>query len=335
MNPARATVGLCDRGVDHRAWNTTAYDPDRHQLLWWGGGHVTYMGTDVAHYSVRANRWTIAYPPDMPTEPTGGFYVKAALSFRDRPQIPVHSYRAYAYDPPSGKMFYLDRAYDVAERQWEVAPYPGLRHGGVMHTLLETTPRGAVALSEQGLFRFNARKKAWEKLPWDGPNFGRPWCDGHALCYDSKRDGLWMAHEDVFFYDFKTGKVEKLDVERPKRLGQWALWREQIYIPGADLILLMRRFDETGNITDRKAIAAGEGAHVAFDPQSRRYFEVHLDVEGGQPRDLTWSAALHYEPALGMALLHDGFSGVWALKFDRATASMEESPSQGPATSYP
>ncbi len=309
------------RGVNHRAWNTTAYDPDRHQFLWWGGGHVTYMGTDVGHYSVRANRWTIGYPPDQPTEPTGGFYVKAALSFQDRPQIPVHAYQAYAYDPPSGKMFYLNRAYNVAERQWNPRPYPGLRAAGAMRTLLETTPQGVVALSQHGLFRFNAEEETWEQLPWDGPAFGQAWCDGHGLCYDSKRNGLWMANEEIFFYDLETGKVEKHEVERPARLGRWALWREQVHIPDADLILLMRRFDEEQNIT--RNIRSGVGSHIAFDPNEKKYYSVDLDFEGGNPRELGWSAALHYDPELGVALLHDGSSGVWALRFDRGTARMQ------------
>ncbi|MEX0703329.1 MAG: kelch repeat-containing protein [Planctomycetales bacterium] len=296
--------------VDHRAWNTTAYDPDRQQFLWWGGGHVTYMGTDVAHYSVRANRWTIGYPPDLATEPTGGFYVKAALSFQDRPQIPVHAYQAYAYDPPSGKMFYLDRAYDVASRQWDVDPYPGLEHRGVMHTLLASTPHGVVALSDRGLFRFDAKEKAWKKLPWKSTG-ERVWCDGNGLVYDSKRDCLWYATGDIYKYDFKTGTVEKLDVRRPKRLGEWALWREQAYLPEADLILLMQQFKGPD----------GKEVNVAFDPAARKYYTVALE---GSPRADRWTAALHYDPKLGVALLHDGRSEVWALQFDRNSARMRE-----------
>jgi hypothetical protein len=87
-------------GVKQRDYSYTAYDPDRQQLLYWGGGHVAYMGTEVSHYSVRANRWTIGYSPDLPYEPAGGFFVKASLAFRDdRPQVPIHAYYAYAYDP--------------------------------------------------------------------------------------------------------------------------------------------------------------------------------------------------------------------------------------------
>ncbi|MCX7590281.1 MAG: hypothetical protein N2255_01495, partial [Kiritimatiellae bacterium] len=80
------------------------------------------------------------------------------------------------------------------------------------------------------------------------------------------------------------------------------------------LILLMGRFKGDD----------GKEANVAFDPEARKYYAVDLDFEGGRPRELSWSAALHYDRKLGIALLHDGFSGVWALKFDRKTARMIE-----------
>lgn len=298
------------KGVPRRDWNTTAYDPDRQQFLWWGGGHVTYMGTDVAHYSVRGNAWTLSYAPDLPTEPLGGYYVKAALSFQDRPQIPCHGYQAYAYDQPSGRMFYLNRGYHVAERRWDAAPYPGLQHKGAMNTLLESTPTGVVALSELGLFRFEWKDKAWKKLPWIGSVPLSGWCDGNALCYDSKRDCLWFSPGDsIARYDCKSGTVERVVAKAPKALGQWALWREQVYIPGADLILLMQMFPGPD----------GKPTHVAFDPAANQYYFVDL---GGKPGVGPWSAAIHYDTQLGVALIHDGGSGVWALKLDRKTARM-------------
>ena len=38
----------------------------------------------------------------------------------------MHAYQSYAYDPPSGRMFMLNRAYDVAQRQWLPEPAQGL-----------------------------------------------------------------------------------------------------------------------------------------------------------------------------------------------------------------
>lgn len=298
-----------------RAWNTTTYDYDRQQWLWWGGGHVTYMGTEVAHYSTRTGTWSIGYNPDLPHAPTGGFYVKASLTFHDRPQVPVHAYQAYSYDP-SGNMFMLGNVYNVAERQWLREPFPGLKNKGSMRTLLETTPHGVYALSEAGLFKFEAKEKAWKEQPWNGPKFGAAWCDGHAMCYDAKRDGLWIANEAIFRYDCKTGAVEKLAVNPPKALGKFALWREQCVIPDADLILLMRRFKAPG----------GELKNVAFDIKQQQYFWVDQPFPGKNDQNFSWSEAMVYDPVWKAVLLHDTQhcpGSVWALRFDKATAKLE------------
>jgi Galactose oxidase, central domain len=302
-----------------RAWNTTAYDPDRQQFLLWGGGHVTYMGTEISHYSVRSGLWNISYSPDAPHAPTGGFYVKASLSFASRPQVPVHAYQAYAYDPPSGKMFYLSRAYDVRKGEWDPEPYPGLKSSGCMKTLLETTPHGVFALSGHGLYKFEAKEKSWKKMPWNGPKFGNAWCDGHALCYDSKRDCLWMANSSIFKYDIKSGTVTKSLASKPAVLGKFALWREQVHIPEADLILLMRMFKSPD----------GKMKNVAWDPESGKYHFVELAFNSGgktkvmKKNPFSWSQALHYDRKLKLVLLSTQREPIF-LRFDRKTAKLKE-----------
>jgi len=295
--------------------NTTAYDPERQQFLWWGGGIQTYMGTDVDHYSVRSNHWTLGYAPDLPTEPTGGYYVKAALSFQDRPQVPIEAHRSYAYDPPSERMLFLDRAYDVAERQWDPNPYPGLEHRGCINTRLATTPNGVVAFSELGLFRFEWTQKCWRKLPWNGPSLGGPQYD-HPLCYDSKRDCLWFAKDRILVrYDLKSGYVEKLDLKPPLRLDKLVSCFEWVFIPDADLLLLMQRFKTPD----------GQESNVVFDPNAKKYYAVRLPFSDGKPHKFGGSCALHYDAKLGIALLHDvNGKFIWALKFDRKTAKLTE-----------
>mgnify|MGYP002622833447 FL=1 len=198
-------------------WGTTAYDTDRHQFLFWGGGHATSHENDVAHFSLRGSRWTIGYHPDDPiekvyaTQPT-------PISFQDRVHVPIHAYKAYCYDPTARKMFYFDRAYNPSVRDWEPTPFAGLEHRGPMHSQMESTPHGAVTYSEKGLFRFDAKNIRWKKLPWDGPPFGRIWCDGHCLCYDSRRDCLWFANDkSIVRYDMSTGKAELLEVQKKPR----------------------------------------------------------------------------------------------------------------------
>ena len=307
-------------GAQNR-WGTTAYDTDRHQLLFWGGGHATSQEDDVAHFSVLGGFWTIGYHPDDPIEIVYAS-VPTPLSFNDRVHVPIHAYKAYDYDPMAGLMFYFDRAYNPAVREWEPAPLPGLEHKGPMNSFLAPTPQGAVTYSEKGLFRFDAKAGRWQKLPWNGPAFGPIWCDGHGLRYDSKRDCLWMANDKAIFrYDLATGKAEKLDVKKPKALGQFIFWGEEVYLPDADLILMMKLFKRPD----------GRFANVAWDPGNGRFYWVDLAfIENERPVEFkdspfSWSDALRYDPALKLVLLNNSSARkVWILKFDRKTARMEE-----------
>ncbi|HPD15657.1 MAG TPA: kelch repeat-containing protein [Planctomycetota bacterium] len=301
-------------------WGTTAYDTARHQLLFWGGGHATSQENDVAHFSLRGGCWTLGYHPDDPidrvyaSQPT-------PLSFNDRAHVPVHAYKAYCYDAAAGKMLYFDRAYNPAVREWEPQPFPGLEHRGVMHSFMAPTPRGAVTYSDKGLFLLDAKAGKWNKLPWDGPPFGGIWCDGHGLRYDSKRDCLWFANDkDIWRYDLATGKAAKLGIAKPKALGQFIFWGEQVYLPDADLMLLMRLFTAPD----------GKQRNIVWDPADGRFFWADLKFEAkGKPVEFkdnpfSWSDALCYDPALKLAILNNSSDyKVWVLRFDRNAVKME------------
>jgi hypothetical protein len=278
------------------------------------------MADQVDHYSVRANRWTLSFAPDLPLN-ASYFLARTDVSFRNRPQMPVHPYRAFAYDRPSGKMLYLDRAYDVAARDWDPEPYPGLEHNGVMHSMLEATPQGVVCLSGKGLFRFEWARKSWIKLPWNGAvKPADVWCDGGSVCYDSKRDCLWWGTEDLNRYDLKTGNVERVNVRIPKWM-KFSLVRDPVYVPGADLILVAQNLKRPD----------GTRTHVAFDPAQCKYYAVELPYEEGKTPNLDdwkWNIAQHCDARLGAVLKYVYYNKdlFYALKLDRATLKMTEIP---------
>jgi hypothetical protein len=179
-----------------------------------------------------------------------------------------------------------------------------------------------VCYSDRGLFRFDAKAGKWGKLPWDGPAFGGIYADGHDVIYDSKRDCLWLANDKAIFrYDMASGKAEKLEVKKPKALGQFIFWGEEVYLPDADLILLMNLFKKPD----------GKAGNVAWDPGQCKFYWVDLKfVENDKPAQLkdspfSWSDALCYDPGLKLVLLNNSSAyKVWALKFDRKTAAMVE-----------
>jgi hypothetical protein len=302
-------------------WGTSAYDTDRHQFLLWGGGHATSHENDVAHFSVRGGFWTIGFHPDDPiervyaTQPT-------FLSFNDRVHVPIHAYKAYCYDPTAKKMFYGNRGYDPLVREWVPAPYEGLSWRGPMKSHIRTTPAGAVALSDRGFFRFDAKTNAWRKLPWNGPKPGGMWCDGPCMVYDSKRDCLWVALDKaVYRYDFATGTGQKLTPAKPKVLGRWYLPFESVYIPEADLILNMKLAKGPD----------GRLGNVAWNPRDSKYYWMHLKfVQNGKDvafrkNPFNHSDALAYDPKLKLCLINNSSAQkVWALKFDKAAAKPVE-----------
>ncbi len=301
-------------------WGTTAYDTDRHQFLFWGGGHATSHENDVAHFSVLGSCWTLGYHPDDPIEVVYASQ-PTPISFHDRVHVPVHAYKAYCYDPTAGKMHYFDRAYDPAVREWEPRAYPGLSHRGPMHSHVKPTPHGAVTFSDRGLFRFDAKAAQWVKLPWDGPNPGRIWCDGDSLFHDAKRDCLWLSdRSDVYRYDMATGKAEKVAVTKPKVIGQYTLWGEQVYLPGDDLVLLMRLFPRGGGL-----------GNVVWDPNDGKFYWADLKFVADdkevqfKSNPFSWHDALAYDPELKLVLLNNSSDQrVWAMRFDRKSANLVE-----------
>ena len=300
-------------------WGTSAYDTVRHQFLLWGGGHATSHEDDVAHFAVLGGFWTIGYHPDDPIE---NVYAEqpTPLSFHDRRHVPIHAYRAYTYDPTAGKMFYFDRAYDPLVREWVPAPYPGLDHKGPMHSQMKATPAGAVTFSDKGLFRFDAKAGAWTKLAWNGAKPGGTWCDGPSMTYDSKRNCLWMAFDkDIFKYDFAAGNGEKLTPAKPGAVGKWLLMSETAYEPDADLILAMALAKRPD----------GANGTYAWDPNDGKFYWTNLKfVENGKDapqKGFGFHDAMAYDPELKRCLINSSSTRkVWALKFDRKSANLEE-----------
>jgi hypothetical protein len=219
-------------------------------------------------------------------------------------------------------MFYGSRAYDPLVREWEPKARPGLAWRGVMRSHMEQTANGAITVSSKGLYRYDAKAGTWARLPWKGAKMTSTWCDGPGVCYDSKRDCLWMADRGrIIRYDFATHTATQLKVKAPKAVGRWMLWGEQVHLPDADLILLMRRF----------AKPAGGEANIAWSPADHTYYWLELPyVIDGKPakklgRNFSWHDALAYDPELKLVLLNNSqHRRVWALRFDRKTAKMSE-----------
>lgn len=306
-------------------WGTSAYDTDRHQFMLWGGGHATSHENDVGHFSVLGSFWTLGFHPDAPIEPTYASQ-PTELSFRDRAHVPMHAYKSYAYDPASKKMFYLQFAYDLQAREWESAPSTGLEHRGCMNTHLRSTPKGVVAVSTRGFFRYDPASHSWNKLPLGGEKISDriAWCDGPAMIYDGKRDCFWMFYtNEIYKYDFASGNVSKVEFTKPAALEKGYIfpYGEAVYMPDSDLIL------------SRNPVPRPDGSYspYVFNPNDSKFYWAPMPfIEKGKTQEFkripfNHSDAIAYDPTLKLALINNSSAyRVWVLKFDHTALKLQE-----------
>ncbi|MFB3921893.1 MAG: kelch repeat-containing protein [Terriglobia bacterium] len=92
-----------------RTWGSATFDTDRSQILYWGGGHCGYGGSDVEGYDVAAHTWrSLDLVPEFPERAWDKGVRLAGVTFRGAPWT-EHGRKIYAYDPVSRKMVMMRR----------------------------------------------------------------------------------------------------------------------------------------------------------------------------------------------------------------------------------
>jgi hypothetical protein len=94
------------QGCRGRDWSTSIWDPDRDEILLWGGGHCVRSASTVAHYSPVSGRIVEGFDADESygsNTPADGTLALDS-SVLGRPWISIHNYKHYAYDPKSKLM---------------------------------------------------------------------------------------------------------------------------------------------------------------------------------------------------------------------------------------
>ncbi len=293
-------------GCRQRDWGTAVWDAANQQILLWGGGHCVRSASCVLHYSPASGRIVEGYDADEPysANGSGGF----GSSVLNRPWVGVHGYNSYAYDPPSGLMVtatgYL---YDPARMDWlgeapsgEAPPGSESPLGSFpmqrpfeyrwSSTVLEATPRGAVAWAHHGdrvslwLFEY---PKGWSDLKPKGSLYS-PYCDSEGMTYDTKRDRMILGWGGGYekcgdgtltVFDFKTRALEKLT---PGNLGLGRIHntREMIYDERADWVVFAEPYSP-----EPKSASAAKTYLRIYDCARNKYFL--LDAGSGP------SAAVH------------------------------------------
>ncbi len=115
-----------------------------------------------------------------------------------------------------------------------------------------------------------------------------------------------------------SGKAVKVEVAKPKALGKFYFWSEAVYLPDADLLLLMNLFTRPG----------GKAGNVVWDPNDLKFYWADVKfLEKGKParpRGFSWSDSLRYDPGLKLCVLNNSSARkVWVMRFDRKAAGLE------------
>ena len=114
--PENEWVLLADPGrvAPFRTWGSCAFDTDRGQIIYWGGGHNSYEGNDYDFYDVAEHTW-ISSPviSDYPEHAWNRGVNLAGVTFAGAPWV-RHGRKIFAYDPVSRKVINTKRVYLTA-----------------------------------------------------------------------------------------------------------------------------------------------------------------------------------------------------------------------------
>ncbi|MFO7900065.1 MAG: kelch repeat-containing protein [Planctomycetota bacterium] len=327
----------------NRDWGTQVFDPDRDQILHWSGGHSAYCGTAPAHYSVKLNRWSIGFAPEIPMEhcySAGVGGTRPACTFTGRPFAP-HTYKSYCYHPQSKKLVWLHESkvwvYDPDRREWETerkrTPFYAERHT----TVACPTPHGIAAWAVpagkgvyhgwRGLWLLtDLEENTWKTLvePSKKQLFPVAYGDRHGMCYDSKRDKLYLFHfgrkpkHQICVYDFGAGKAELIEPKGGEGFPSSAsMGREPVYVPGQDVVFLASRVKDKSPVT------------LLYDPAKNAWLRMRPNFDKGKKgRPIRpahgVSCGVMWDPNRKLLWASSSRGHIYVMKFDRATAKVQE-----------
>lgn len=300
LKPNAWTLVKPPRSARVRTWGTAALDTDRHEILYWGGGHCGYTGTDVSHFSLKTLRWTGSYPAEFSPPPEKPFYgmgvnrMVPTFSLGGRPWVP-HARTAYAYDSLCKKMIVTQMlsnvppfdqwtfAYDPVKRDFIRKFNHPFRGSSTFPTMMVPTPHGMICYTQRfgpnpprdpakaGVFRLDSEEMCWIQASSDKSVSNH---EANRIVYDGRRDRLIMVHAGsglaAFSFKQKPSKWQKLKVT-----GKAPGWvRESVYVNKHDVILSQGgawvcKLSE-GNAWEKTGIKAqrtGWNSAVLYDPK--------------------------------------------------------------------
>ncbi len=303
-----------------RDWGTARLDPDRDQIYRWTGGHCADPASQPSTYHPGINRWSIPFVPDIIAGRKG-------MTFTGRPDCANHTYLHYSYDPVSKRLICASQGgtgvYNPDTGDFEFSADQPF-NCQIYETCSTGTSRGVILWGQGGqTWLFDYQAKAWKPFKTSGDR-PRPACDGSAMCYDSKRDAVWIAtfagyqkpSGNMWRLDVKTGECKAMNPANADSIGKGkgmdGSIRESLYVPAIDMVLF-------NNFVNNK--------NVAYDPEKNRWVVLanvtrKLERQGGVNDTLNW------DPRREVVWNLNAYKDIYVIRFDPKTLDVAEDPAK-------
>ncbi len=313
-----------------RVWSTAVWDPDRDQILMWGGGHCVRSESSPIHYSPISGRMVEGYDAQE-SYSKAGYYGATTMN---RPWVGGHSWNKYAYDA-ANKLMMTDAGYryDPSRMDWLRSGPAKPPYVPAQNTYLEGSRHGVVAwvgtgTATSGLWLFGA-KGEWTELVKPGGTISPPATDFTGMVYDSKRDRMLLVENkrkqnskgNLTAFYFEDRRVEKL---KPANvgLGNTRRNREMVYVEHADWVLFGEPYivgkPKVGqNIKEEKSTKL---YLRAYDCAGNRW--LRLDISGFPTGHLASQGWMYDAKRRLVYVANSNRWGVWALRLDPKTVKI-------------
>ena len=311
------------RVLSPQSWGRSPYDPERDMLFFWSGGHCADVTDVILGYHLATNRWSIGYVP--------GYTRNKGIGFDGRPDCANHTYKHSAWDPVSKKIVMTHAGgtstYNVDRRDYDYN-FDHKFNTPIYLTAMVGTPGGVYVWTPGALRLFDEKARKWTRVKVNG-KMPRPNCDQYTITYDSRRKAVWMMSGNgwnkpgiyVWKLDLVSMAVKKIEAKNAKEvMGTVKSYRESVYVPEADLIIL-------NNFVG--------GQQVAFDPEKEAWLKTTIRHGGKNMQCMgqVGGGGLVCDRKRKFLWLTGMFGRMYVLKLDLAALGAGGGPGKAPAKS--
>jgi hypothetical protein len=323
---------LCGVPIGVTDYSRFTYDPVRHQLLMFGGGHATTPRTDVDVFSFSTLTWTSAYPPTPESQLVFSNYDPSLARWISTGHpIARHTYDQLVLDPGTGDLVMLARGhagayctgdwgwesgrvghYDHETRAWSFSPTADNTYGsGDPYPAAEYDPVSGliVVVAREGLWTYDPATRARvERL-------------SYSLDMGYANNLVYFPPNQRMYYIARGSPTRVFEVVLDR--ANWSASTVTELVTTGDVF----DSEESGFAYDswNHVIGGGVSGGVfrAFDPATRRWSSAAMTIQGtGGPIGTQAFHALDFDPVDGVFLFLTGYddgSRMWAYRYGSGT----------------